>query len=37
MGAVAGEQVEFLEAARVEQHVDALTSEQLALLVLALY
>ena len=33
---VAGQQVELLEAARVEQHVDALAGEQLALLVLAL-
>ena len=36
LGAVAGEQIELLEAARIEQYVDALAGEQLALLVLAL-
>jgi len=35
MRSMARQQVELLEAARVEQHVDALASEQLALLVLA--
>ena len=34
MGAVAGEHVEFVEAARVEEVLEALASEHLALLVL---